>query len=166
MTTIAAADVVDYRDLPNGTKRLVRIALENGSVRRDYDEFDGLSPAPDDADEYLRYDGTTYAIEWRRHMRAEYDLESVEPTNDTEAVRNATVVAYENLSASGRRLFDRVRIEGAGSGAYDLEAFPDALRLNAYVAYEGRYYRTVVLHSDIPVWELRLRPVDPGRTEG
>lgn len=165
-TTIPPDEVVDYRDLPDGTQRLVRIAVENGSVRRDYDEFEGLSQAEGEAHEFLRYDGTTYAIEWRSHMRAEYHLTAVEPTNDTEAITNSTVVAYENLSASGQRMFDQVGGGRNHSEGYEFGAFPEALQRHKYVRHEGQFYRTVVIHGDIPVWELRLQPVDGERNEG
>jgi hypothetical protein len=156
-STAPPSGVVEYGDLPPETRRTFRSAVENGSVRRDASAFEGLDPQED---EYVRYDGTTYALDWQgTYLRAEYGLDSVERVNGTPKGSDASVVAYANLSATGKRLFDRA-MNGSGSGAYGPDEFPDAFLEYRYVEYRGRHYRPLVVHADIPQYELRVQEVD------
>lgn len=156
-STTPPSGVVEYVDLPPETRRTFRSAVENGSVRRDASAFEGLTPQED---EYVRYDGTTYALDWQgMYLRAEYGLDSVERVDGTPNGSDASVVAYANLSSTGKRLFDRAR-NGSASGAYGPDAFPDAFIEYRYVEYRGQYYRPLVVHADIPQYQLRVEEVD------
>ena len=156
-TTAPAPEVIDYRDLPNRTQRSVRAAIENGSVLRDSDAFDGLDPREN---QHVRYDGTTFALAWdTMHIRAEYGLDDVERVNASSLRPESTVVEYANLSERARRIFHRA-LNGSRPRMYGPDAFPRTYMEYGHVEYQGELYRLTVAHGDIPQWVLRVEPVD------
>lgn len=119
-TTAPAAEVTDYPEPPNETQRSVRAAIENGSVVRDSDAFDGLDPREK---QYDRYDGTAYSLAWDTvHGRMEYAVNDVESVTASSPGSGAAVIAYLNLSATAKRLFDRAQI-GSCPRMYGPEGF-------------------------------------------
>ena len=156
-TTAPAPVVIDYSNLPNETRRSVRMAVENGSVLRDSDDFDGLNPR---ANQRLRYRGRTYALDWdTMHGRVEYGLEDVERVNASSLRPGSTVVEYANLSERARRMFHRAS-NGSRPRAYGPEEFPEAYLKNGHVEYRGELYEVTYWVGDIPQWELRVEPVE------
>lgn len=154
-STDSAPDVVAYDELPDETRRIVRAAVENGSVRRDADAFDGLEAGED---RYVRYDGRTYALEWHTYLRAEYALEVVERGSTAPVESNGSVVSHANLTETERRLFHRAR---NSSDVLRLRSgtLPDTFSEHRYVEHRGRYYQLLVVVADVPQWELRVEAV-------
>lgn len=156
-TTAPPTEVIHYADLPNETRRSVRMAIQNGSVLRDSDDFDGLNPRKR---QRVRYRRTTYALAWdTMHMRAEYGLEEVERVNASSLRPGSTVVEYANLSERARRLFHRAS-NGSRPRAYGPEEFPKAYLKYGHVEYRGELYAVTYWVADIPQWELRVEPVE------
>ena len=145
------AVVVDFDDLPNGSRPVVLTAVETGSVTAVAAELEGLEP---EETTHLRYDGTLYALTWRRGgYRAEYSLNEVEPVNASTVEPGDDVADYEDLSDDGQRRFDAA-LAGRPSGAQGPQAFPGELTRVDYVVYEGTHYRLLVVVADVP--EIRL----------
>ena len=153
------AVVVDFEDLPEETRPVVLTAIETGSVTTVAGKLEGLEPRETT---HIRYNGTRYALSWRRGgYRAEYALNEVEPVNATTVQPGDDVAAYGDLSEDGQRLFDAA-LSGEPSGSYNSTAFPGELTHVDYVVFEGTHYRLLVVVADVP--EVRLY-AEPAGTE-
>lgn len=151
----SGAIVVDFADLPEETRPVVLTAVETGSVTAVAGELEGLEPRETT---HLRYDGTRYALSWRRGgYRAEYSLNEVEPANASTVEPGDDVAAYEDLSEDGQRLFDAA-LAGEPSGSYNSTAFPGELTHVDYVVHEGTHYRLLVVVADVPEVRLYAEP--------
>jgi len=146
---------VDFDDLPDGTRPVVRTAVETGSVTAVAGELEGLEPRETTR---LRYDGTLYDLSWRHGgYRAEYALPEVRPVNASTVEPGDDVADYEDLSDRGQRLFDAA-LAGEPSGSYNATAFPGELTHFDYVVFEGTHYRLLVLVADVPEVRLYAEP--------
>ncbi|RNJ25734.1 hypothetical protein [Halosegnis longus] len=157
-TATETPTTVAYSDLSQRDQAVVRAAV-NGTVRflPDSPHVPETRFGPDAVDafrdaEYVRYDGTRYAVSLTQgDLYATYGVE----TEVAEPEPSATVVDAANLSEREREV-----VAAALNGGYytelgaDRPPMPDA----EYVRYEGETYRLLLVVGDYWTWELRLSP--------
>lgn len=158
-TTTTVRTALDAGELSAADRDLLRRAVENGSVRATRSNLTGrLTPETDGW--RVRYRGTAYELSWQREgLRGVYHLDDATRVNASAAESADGVVAYENLTADARQLFDAAR-SGAESGTRGREAFPDQLRDHRYVTDDGDYYELRVTVGDYIVYRLSLTTVE------
>lgn len=157
-TTYAGLTTIDADDLSPSERELLRRAVENGSVTVTRANLsDQLTP---DTDGWtVRYRGTRYELSWQYEgLRGEYHLDDATRVNASAVEPSDGVIAYENLTADARQLFDAAR-SGNDTGSYGARAFPDQLRDNRYVTYDGEYYGLHLHVGDYVVLRLTVTEV-------
>jgi hypothetical protein len=86
-------------------------------------------------------------------------LENATVVNSSTVESESGVVAYGNLTADARRLFDAAR-SGTESEGYSQATFPNQFLNHGYVKYDGDYYALEVEVGDYIVYRLSLTPVE------
>jgi hypothetical protein len=153
--TTAVRRVVAYSDLDAEVQAMFDRAREQGQVS-EY-EVDAGAFRPLVVNEYVRKDGTLYAVDGYRNLEPRsvvVDTEAASGPPDTDSA----VVASANLSASAQADFDALRNGSVSTLEYRPEAFPfpgepldDS---ESYVTVGGEYYRLELAHGD--VYEYRI----------
>lgn len=158
-TTRPAHATLDDDDLSAFERELLRRAVENGSVRVTRSNLTGqLTPEKDGW--YARLDDTLYELSWHPDgFRGVYSLGNATVVNVSAVDSSDDVVAYEDLTPDARDLFDAAR-SGAATETYGAKAFPDQLRDNSYVTYEGEYYALRLTVGDYLVYRLSVAEVE------
>lgn len=149
---------LDADELSAADRELLRRAVENGSVRVTRSNLTGRL-TPDRDHRYARFDGTLYELSWQYGgFYGKYGLQNATRIRPSTVEPSDEVVAYENLTADARRLFDAAR-SGNESEMYGPDAFPDRLRSD-YVTDDGDYYALEVVVGDYIVYRLSVTEVE------
>lgn len=157
-TTSPTHATLDAEELSISDHELLGQAVENGSVQVRPNRSGRLTPDTDGW--HARYGGTLYELSWQpAGFRGEYHLESVTKVNSSAVDSAGGGIAYTNLSADARQLFDLARAgnESEGRGA---ELFPDQFREYAYVKDNGDYYALEIVVGDFIVYRLSVTEVE------
>jgi hypothetical protein len=157
-TTGTELTTLDAEDLSQSERDLLRQGVENGSVTvTRVNLSDQLTP---DTDGWtVRYRGSRYELSWQYEgLRGEYHLDGATEVNTSAVEASDGVVASENLTADARELFDAAR-SGNETDSYGARAFPDQLRDNRYVTYEGEHYALEIVVGDYVVYRLSVTAV-------
>ncbi|NEU55545.1 hypothetical protein [Halorussus sp. MSC15.2] len=158
-TTLPTRATLSAADLSASERDLLRRAVENESVRVTRSNLTG-ELTPDTDGWYARYRGTLYELSWERGgFYGEYHLGNATVVNASSVESSDGVVAYENLTADARELFEAARAKEDVEG-YGAEAFPDQLRSNRYVTYEGEYYELRLAVADYVAYRLSVEDVE------
>lgn len=150
---------LDAKDLSRSDRELLRRAVENGSIRVTRANLSGdLTPDTDGWE--VRYRGALYRLSWERTgLRGEYHLESARVVNDSAVDGSRDAIAYDNLTAEARELFDAAR-SGNDTDSYGADAFPDQLREHGYVIHDGDYYELRVTVGDYVLYRLTVTEIE------
>ncbi|MFC4450923.1 hypothetical protein [Halorussus aquaticus] len=158
-TTLPTRATLSAADLSASERDLLRRAVENESVRVMRSNLTG-ELTPDTDGWYARYRGTLYELSWERGgFYGEYHLGNATVVNASSVESSDGVVAYENLTADARDLFEAARAKAEIEG-YGVKAFPDQLRSNRYVTYEGDYYELRLAVADYIFYRLSVEEVE------
>jgi hypothetical protein len=158
-TTRPAHATLDAADLTAFEREVLGRAVETGSVRVAQSNLTGQL-TPDKDGWYVRFDGTLYKMSWQYGgFYGRYYLENATEVPASSVDSSDSVVAYENVTADARDLFDAAR-SGEESEAYDHDDFPDQFRENSYVRYGGDYYALEVVVADYIVYRISVLEVE------
>jgi len=150
---------LDAADLTAFEREVLGRAVETGSVRVAQSNLTGQL-TPDTDGWYVRFDGTLYEMSWQYDgFYGRYYLENATEVPASSVDSSDSVVAYENVTADARDLFDAAR-SGEESEAYDHDDFPDQFRENSYVRYGGDYYALEVVVADYIVYRISVSEVE------
>lgn len=158
-TARPAHATLDADDLSAFERELLRQAVENGSVEVTRSNLTGqLTPGKDGW--YARLDGELYELSLQPEgFHGVYSLGNATVVNASAVDSSDDVVAYGNLTSDARDLFDAAR-SGEGTETYGAKAFPDQLRDNSYVTYEGEHYALRLAVGDYVVYRLSVTEVE------
>lgn len=158
-TTRPAHATLDADDLSEFERELLRRAVENGSVEVTRSNLT-RELTPDKDGWYARLDGELYELSLQPDgFRGVYRLGNATVVNASAVDSSDGVVAYENLTPDARGLFDAAR-SGERTETHGAKAFPDQLRDNRYVTYEGEYYALRLIVGDYVVYRLSVTEVE------
>jgi len=158
-TTLHARTTLSPEDLTAADRDLLGRAIENRPVTVWRLNRTG-ELTPDTDGWHVRYRGMRYELSWERQgLRGKYAVESVTSVNASAVESSRGVVAYENLTADAREMFEAVQ-SGDETDEYGPGAFPDQFREYGYVAYDGKYYDLEVSVGDYVVYRFSVEAVE------
>lgn len=138
------SEIADFDELDANARWLFMTALddEGGTVETTNTTSNKFEPFVDN--EYVRYEGDLYNVNWDRNMIPETVVTEATATDDSELAENRSVVEYANLSERGQEDFLAILSGEELSVSYELGESPfpgEPIRgPTGYVLYEGTHY--------------------------